>query len=96
MPSRLDLASVPPFSAPLDPSTTAIHTALTPRVGPSSPAIDVSHAPPDKLLAAIWKHVGGTTLFDQTKTVLAMIGILSIVVVFLRFGGQKEREHEEE
>jgi S1-C subfamily serine protease len=94
-PSHLDLASAPPLASQIDHGPSA-PAALTPRVGAGPPAIDVNHAPPEKLLAAIWRHVGGVTLFDQTKTVLAMIGVLTIVVVFLRFGGQKEREHEDE
>jgi serine protease Do len=94
-PSHLDLASAPPIANPIDRVATT-PTGLTPRVGAAPAAIDVNHAPPEKLLAAIWRHIGGTTLFDQTKTVLAMIGILSIVVVFLRFGSHKERERDEE
>jgi hypothetical protein len=94
-PSHLDLASAPPLASQIDHGSAA-QSALTPRVGAGPTAIDVNQAPPEKLLAAIWRHVGGTTLFDQTKTVLAMIGTLAIVVVFLRFGSQKEREHEDE
>ena len=97
-PSRLDFNS-----SPLERGQTAF--AATESTRPfafagddesSPPDGDLKNAPPSELLAVIWQRVGGTTLFDQTKTVLAMIGGLAIVVVFLRFGGQKEREHEDE
>jgi len=68
---------------------------LAPRVsGPSAPTLH--QAEPKQLLAAIWRQFGGETLFDQTKSVLAMIGVLALVVVFLRFGSQKEPEHHED
>jgi hypothetical protein len=55
------------------------------------------HAEPSELALAIWNRLSGPTLYDQTKTVLAIIGTLSVVILFLRFGsGQKERYHEEE
>jgi len=97
-PSRLDFNSSPlergaaPFAAfePKRPSAIAGDDDSSPLDG------DLRDAPPSELLAVIWQSIGGTTLFDQTKTVLAMIGSLAIVVVFLRFGSQKEREHEDE
>jgi hypothetical protein len=99
VPGRLDLSSPPLDSAaaPFVNSTSALFDAPSsrrPGVPPESN--DLSDAPPDKLLSVIWQRVGGPTLFDQTKAVLAMIGILSLVVVFLRFGSQKEHDHHEE
>jgi len=98
-PSRLDLSS-PPLAiegAPFADANSAVFT-MPPvvRSGAPSSSDDLHQAPPDQLLAVIWQRVGGATLFDQTKTVLAMIGILSLVVVFLRFGSQKEHERDEE
>lgn len=93
VPSRLDLNSPPLNSeaAPYANSTTALFDA-----GDSPERDDLRDAPHKELLAVIWQRVGGPTLFDQTKAVLAIIGILSLVVVFLRFGSQKEHEHHEE
>lgn len=100
-PSRIDLSPTPlpttPNILPTDNSPAVIHTALLPRATtPSTPPVDLHHAPPDQLLAAVWRKFGGTTLFDQAKSVLAIIGGLALLVVFVRFGSQKEREHHEE
>jgi serine protease Do len=91
-PTRIDFSSPPLVTAALP----LADASPAPRISTSTPMTDLNQAPANQLLAAIWKQVGGPTLFDQTKTVLAMIGILSLIVVFLRFGSQKEREHEEE
>jgi serine protease Do len=56
----------------------------------------LNEAPPGQLLAAFWKQVGGTTLVDQVKTVLAGVGILTLLVVFWRIGSQKEAEVQDE
>jgi hypothetical protein len=71
-------------------------TALSPRIGLAPAAVDLNHAPPDQLLAAAWKQIGGTTIVDQTKTVLAGIGVLSLLIVIWRVGRQREPEHEDE
>jgi hypothetical protein len=97
-PSRLDFNSSPleRGSAPLAASDSERPSLFAGE--DDSPPLegDLQDAPPSKLLAVIWQRVGGTTLFDQTKSVLAIIGSLAIVVVFLRFGSKKEREHEDE
>jgi hypothetical protein len=96
-PNPLDLPSFtiaehsPGFGAP---TASAAPRANLP--GPVAPPVAVNQAPADQLLAALWRHVGGPTLFDQAKAVLAMIGVVALVIAFLRFGTQKEREHEEE
>lgn len=97
-PSRLDFNSSPleRGAAPFASSDSSRSSAFAGDADSSPPEGDLQNAPPSELLAVIWQRVGGTTLFDQTKTVLAMIGGLAIVVVFLRFGSQREREHEEE
>jgi hypothetical protein len=73
-----------------------IPATLAPRFSPQSSGVDLNRAPPDQLLAAAWKQIGGTTVIDQSKTVLAGIGLLSLLVVFWRIGRQREPEHEEE
>jgi hypothetical protein len=97
-PGRLDLGSSPlPSNSlpPLERTPALDQSPSAPRVGPPA-GVDLNEAPPDQLLAVLWRHVGGPTLFDQTKTVLAMVGVLALLVVFVRFGSHKEREHEEE
>jgi hypothetical protein len=98
-PSRLDLSSTPFSSAPA-PLPTSISTAfdspLPSRLSPTNSAADSNAGPDTQLLALLWQRFSGPTLFDQTKAVLALIGALSLVIVFLRFGSSKEREHEEE
>jgi hypothetical protein len=97
-PGRLDLSPPPLASGVVQPAehTPAVHTPLAPRISVPSGGSDLHEAPSGQLLAAVWKQFGGTTLYDQTKSVLAIIGVLSLVVVFLRFGSQKEHEHHEE
>lgn len=69
------------------------HTPLPPRPGLEPAAI--GDAPADQLLAAAWKRVGGTTLWDQAKTVLAIVGMLTLVIQFWRFNSHSEPQHEE-
>ena len=55
----------------------------------------MNEAPPDQLLAAVWKRFGGATLFDQTKAVLAIIGVLAVLLQVWRFNSRRE-EHVED
>lgn len=43
-----------------------------------------------QLLAAAWKKIGGETIWDQTKAVLAIIGLLALFVQFWRMSSQPE------
>jgi hypothetical protein len=98
-PSRLDLSStsLPTPPAPLPTSVpAAFDTPLPSRLSPASTGESSSPAPDTQLLALLWQRFSGPTLFDQTKAVLSLIGALSLVIVFLRFGSKQEREHEEE
>lgn len=86
-----------PAALAMEPVPATFAPALAPRAGTEKPKTeDISSAPPEKLLAALWKRYGGESVFDQAKSVLAIIGFLAVVVVFLRFGSQKEPEHHEE
>jgi hypothetical protein len=97
-PSRMDL-SMPPLpnsGAPFDISLSGDsddRTFAGPRPAPLGGGPGSSN---DQLLLQVWQRFGGETLFDQTKAVLAIIGLLSLVIVFVRFGSAKEREHEDE
>jgi hypothetical protein len=92
VPSRIDFNSTPLAAvsdAPLAP-VAQDHGRM-----PAAP-VDLAHAPPEQLVAAVWRHIGGDTLFDQVKAVMAIIGLIAVVVVFVRFGSRAEREHEED
>ena len=97
-PVRTDLAPAPLTAVnalALEPPA-PLTTELAPRVGSGPPSADSVSAEPKELLAAVWRQFGGETAYEQTKSVLAMIGVLWLVVVFLRFGSRKEPEHHEE
>jgi hypothetical protein len=80
-----------------DASPSSSFTSLEPRQRDDEPATDLHHAEPAELALAIWNRLSGPTLYDQTKTVLAIIGTMTVVILFLRFGSKdKERYHEEE
>ena len=72
---------------------TRVHAPVPPRsgvvVGSGAIATD---APPDQLLAAVWRRFGGTTLYDQTRSVLAILGILAVAAQLWRFGNRRETE----
>jgi hypothetical protein len=74
-----------------------IHNSLPPRVAVpvASGSVDLNQAPPSALAAAIWRQVGGDTPVDQGKTVLAIVGVLSLLVFGWRVSRQAEPEHDE-
>jgi hypothetical protein len=74
-----------------------IHSALPPRISvPSTTSgITIDEAPAAALAAAIWQQVGGKTAVDQGKTILAIVGVLSLLVLGWRIGSQREPEHED-
>jgi hypothetical protein len=99
-PSHHDLA---PSTLPgdsnhgFDAGPSSSFTSLEPRQRDDAPSTDLHHAEPAELALAMWNRISGPTLYDQTKTVLAIIGTLSVVIVFLRFGSrEKGRYHEDE
>jgi hypothetical protein len=96
-PDRLTAAAtLLPATSPLAGAPALPLAPLPPRINTASPAaVDLNQASPDRLLAAAWQKLGGESVFDQTKSVLAIIGVLAVVVVVWRLGGVKERDHEE-
>ena len=97
-PDRLTAATATllPATLPLTAAPPMPNAPLPPRINTPAPAaVDLNHAPPDQLLAAAWQKLGGVSVFDQTKSVLAIIGVLAVAVVVWRLGGAKERDHEE-
>jgi hypothetical protein len=89
MPDSEQTAGAAPLGAPA-----RIQSSLPPRA--SAAAIDLNQAPPDQVAAAIWKRLGGVTLFDQTKSVLAIIGVLAVMVQFWRFSSRPDRDADDE
>lgn len=94
-------SSPPPPSARVAPAVAAepaalIHTALPPRVATGETAANLHTAPTGELAAAIWKQVGGTTAADQGKTILAIIGVLSLLIFGWRITSRGEPEVEED
>jgi hypothetical protein len=79
-------AEGPPNSASLKPRKSAADTKPT----------SLQEAPADQLLAAAWKQIGGTTVADQVKTVLAAFGVLGILVVLWRMMSREDRDEEAE
>jgi hypothetical protein len=64
-----------------------VHTPLPSRVPTSTP---LEAAPADQLLAAVWKQVGGNTMFDQGKTLLAVLGLLGLLIQFWRMNSRPD------
>ena len=46
-----------------------------------------------ELVAAVWAQVGGTTVADQLKTVLAGIGLIALIVLFWRNHSHADAPH---
>jgi hypothetical protein len=92
------LAGTPTSDEPETPRIASrIQSTLPPRLGTKTgAAVDVNEAPPDQLLAAVWKKFGGTTLFDQAKAVLAIVGLLAIAAHFWRASSRASDSSDDE
>lgn len=73
------LPSAPPRAADLATATQA------PEIGPPRP---VASAEPAESAILTWSDLAGTTLAEQVKTVLAAIGVLSLLFLALRLLGE--------
>lgn len=82
----LQLKTAVPGPVPAE-ALNIVHTPLAPRIPISTP---LEAAPADQLLAAAWKQVGGTTLFDQGKTLLAVLGLLGLLIQFWRMNSRPD------
>jgi len=93
-------ASVAPTAAEVPGEVPAmIHNSLPPRFAvpaASAGGVDLNQAPPTALAAAIWRQVGGISPVDQGKTVLAIIGVLSLLLFGWRISRQVEPDVEED
>ncbi len=95
--SNMPLADAAAESEP--PIGSRMHASLPPRLGTGASdaeGVSVNEAPSEQLLAAVWKRFGGTTLFDQAKAVLAIIGVLAVAVQFWRMSARREEYSDEE
>ena len=71
--------------------------SLSPRKGAAeTKATSISEAPADQLLLAAWKQIGGSTLVEQVKTILAAFGVLGLIVVSWRLFSRDDGLHEAE
>jgi serine protease Do len=93
-PSSAPLAAASALDVDLAPAS-RVHVPVPPRNGDPAAAPRVTEADSGQLLAAIWRKYGGTSFFDQAKSVLAIFGALAIAVQLWRFNGRREREYEE-
>jgi hypothetical protein len=73
-------------------SLNVIHAPLTSRLPNSAP---LESAPADELIAAAWKQIGGSTLFDQGKTLLAILGMLGLLFQFWRMNSRSDSHDDE-
>ena len=73
-------------------SLNIVHSPLPSRLPNSAP---LEHAPADQLIAAAWKQIGGTTLFDQGKTLLAILGMLGLLIQFWRMNSRPDSHDED-
>ncbi len=91
------VAVAPAAADALAESPALIHSALPPRIAvpPTAAGVDLNQAPPAALAAAIWKQVGGATTLDQGKTLLALVGVLSLLILGWHLSSQREPDHEE-
>jgi hypothetical protein len=92
-----DVASSPSVAgkSPTDlaePRPTRAHAPIPPRITSTSGAAAVASAPSDQLLAAAWQRFGGTTVYDQAKSVLAIFGVLAIAMQVWKFSSRREAE----
>jgi hypothetical protein len=91
------IAHAGPAEQPLEPAplpAAPLHSSLPPR-GLSAGNVagtgaDLAEAPPDQLLGAMWRRFGGTTFYDQTRSVLAIIGCLAVLTQVWRFVNRPE------
>jgi serine protease Do len=105
------IAIAPDSSSPLSPPPAAVPTtaaitpaegtpavaSLAPRKGAAeTKATNIHEAPADQLLLAAWKQIGGNSLVEQIKTVLAAFGVLGMLVFAWRIFSRDDADAEAE
>lgn len=82
-----ELSISPRNEGPLAAEALNVTHALPSRVATGTP---LETTPADQLIAAAWKQIGGSTLFDQGKTVLAVLGLLGLLIQFWRLNSRPD------
>lgn len=65
------------------------------RNGAAAAGESLEEASAVKLLAEVWRKFGGTSVWEQSKAVLALIGLLALFLKFWRMSGQSQRPEDE-
>lgn len=77
--------------------TEPVKTSLSPRGGAGrDPDKAVNGDSTEEVLGALWRKIGGTSTFDQSKTILAMIGIFALLVKWYRWNSSSDHSHEDD
>ncbi len=82
-----DLSISPRHEGPMAAEALNVTHALPSRVNTGAP---LEATPADQLIAAAWKQIGGSTLFDQGKTLLAVLGLLGLLIQFYRLNSRPD------
>jgi hypothetical protein len=61
-----------------------LQAELPPRRGPSASSGARQVTSTEELLTLVWKWLAGESLYDQAKTVLAIIGLIALAALILR------------
>jgi hypothetical protein len=73
---------------------TRVHAPVPLRTGATvGTAMNMTDAPADQVLVAVWRRFGGTTLYDQSRSVLAILGVLAVATQVWRFSNRRESEN---
>ncbi|WP_254508404.1 S1 family peptidase [Anatilimnocola floriformis] len=82
-----ELAIAPRQEGPIAADALNVIHSLPSRVPNGAP---LEATPADQLIAAAWKQIGGSTLFDQGKTLLAVLGLLGLLIQFWRLNSRPD------
>lgn len=85
---RPSAAPSPGMPLPAAEAVRIVHSDLPTRTPP--PGAELKSASTDELLAAAWRQIGGESLYDQGKTILALVGLLSLLGRLWSLGAEKE------
>jgi hypothetical protein len=61
-----------------------LHAELPPRREPTAAAHGRPVTSTEELFMVVWRWLAGDTLYDQAKTVLAIVGLVTLAALLLR------------
>lgn len=67
-----------------DVAPASLHAQMPPRRGTPAASGDLARASVEELAAVVWRRLAGESLYDQAKTVLALVGLLALAIFLLR------------